>query len=150
MRSRDRRCWRQVRNAEQTEHREGTQSSLPATPGTPGMLPGVSLLGAVAGTSWPMSPDQRSPTSPRPALSQEGAVCLVTGTGALTDRGGGCAGGLGGYGDRGSTSQTDAEDPPLRARPCLAGSRVGLSTFAEKNTGGCSSSSTEFVAVKWN
>lgn len=43
--SRDKLCWRQVRNAEQTEQGEGTQSSLPATSTTPSRLPGVSLLG---------------------------------------------------------------------------------------------------------
>lgn len=96
----------------------------------PACFQGV-LAGAVAGTSWPMSPDQRSPTSPRPALSQERAACLVPGTGALMDLGGCCAGGLGVVGARGAP----AGDPPLRAQPCLVGSRVRLSTFAEKYTG---------------
>lgn len=55
----------------------------------------------------------------------------------------------GGCGGKGITSQTHAEDLPLHAQPCLVGSRVRLSMYAEKNAGRCSSS-TELVAVKWN
>lgn len=62
----------------------------PVTSGTPGTLPGVSLLGLGLAPLGPC-PQSRD----LPALSQEGAARLVSGTGALMDHGG-CAGVLGG------------------------------------------------------
>lgn len=89
----------------------------PVTSATPGRLPGVSLLGLGL---EPLGPCAQS--RDLPALSQEGAACLVTGTGALLDHGG-CAGGLGsvwGVGTRGAPARPMLRTlPACPALPCV-------------------------------
>lgn len=131
MQSRDKLCWRQVRNAEQTEQGEGTQSNLPPTSAAPSILPGVSLLGL-----W-LEPLGRVP---RAEISHLSTSSPVPGRSSMLGHWDWCPAGpwwllcrcSGGCGGKGSTSQTHSEDPPLRARPCLVGSWGGSAPLLRK------------------